>query len=150
LLIAAAAAAAAASANADTEKQPMDHEIHGEFDVKMTPSEGAGGAVGHMTLDKTYHGALSATAKGEMLAHRSSTDGSAVYVAIEEVTGMLEGKSGSFVLHHRGVMTRGERSLSVEVAPDSGTGELAGLTGQMSIDIKDGKHFYGFRYKLPH
>jgi hypothetical protein len=73
-----------------------------------------------------------------------------VYVALERVTGALKGKSGSFVLHHTGIMNRGVPQLSVEVVPDSGTGQLMGLTGKMTINIAaGGKHSYDFEYSLP-
>jgi hypothetical protein len=70
-------------------------------------------------------------------------------VAIEKVTGTLRGRSGSFVLQHLGTMTQGVPQLSVTVVPDSGTGELAGLTGKMNIIIADGKHSYEFEYTIP-
>ena len=82
--------------------------------------------MGRMSLDKQYHGDLEAAAKGEMLSAMTATEGSGVYVAIERVTGKLHGRSGSFVLHHTGTMARGAQQLSIAVAPDSGTGELAG------------------------
>jgi hypothetical protein len=69
-----------------------------------------------------------------------------VYVAVERITGTLHGKSGSFVVQHSGVMTRGAPQLTIKVVPDSGTGELAGLAGTMTIRIADGKHFYELDY----
>jgi hypothetical protein len=71
------------------------------------------------------------------------------YVAVEKVTGSLHGRSGTFMLQHSGTMTRGTPQLSVTVVPDSGTGQLEGLTGKMAINIVDGKHFYDFEYALP-
>ena len=102
-----------------------------------------------MSIDKTFHGDLEATSHGEMLTAMTGVKGSAVYVAIERVTGTLNGKRGSFVLHHRGVMHDGEQELEVIVVPDSGTGELEGISGEMKIRIEDGKHFYDFKYGLP-
>ena len=75
--------------------------------------------------------------------------GSAVYVAIERVTGTLHGHKGSFALHHRGIMTRGQPELTIAVVPDSGTDDLAGISGNLSIEILDKKHFYSFDYTLP-
>ena len=83
-----------------------------------------------------------------MLAVRTDVEGSAGYVAMERVTGTLHGRSGAFTLQHSGTMTRGAQQLSVTVVPDSGTEELAGLAGKMTIDIVDGKHFYSFDYTL--
>jgi hypothetical protein len=128
--------------------------VTGEFEVKVNPqkadnAEAEKAGLGRMSLDKRFHGALDATSTGEMLSLMSEVKGSGVYVAIEKVTGKLEGRSGSFVLHHRGTMTRGVPELSVTVAPDSGTGELAELTGEMQINRPGGKHFYEFSYTLP-
>jgi hypothetical protein len=84
-----------------------------------------------------------------MLAFRSAVKGSAGYVAMERVRGLLNGRTGTFVLQHSGVMVRGEQGLKVTVVPDSGTGELTGLAGSMAIIITDGKHSYEFAYTLP-
>ena len=128
----------------------MTATAKGPFDVKLTPQGAATdpAAVGRMSLDKTFHGDLAGTSVGEMLAVRTAVAGSAGYVAIERVTGSLEGRTGSFVLQHSGTMTRGTPSLTLTVVPDSGTRELTGLAGQMAIDIVDGKHHYRFDYTL--
>lgn len=125
----------------------------GPFEVNMQPLEFSAEAkdgikLGRMSLDKTFNGELSANSKGEMLSAMTSTKGSAGYVVIEQVNGTLSGKKGSFVLQHFGMMKRGEPRLILEVVPDSGTGELTGLSGNMEIIIKDGKHFYEFEYEL--
>jgi len=122
----------------------------GSFDVKLTPAEQvADMPVGRMTIEKEFHGDLEGTSKGQMLmAASSSVQGSAGYVAIEKVTGTLNGRSGSFYLQHTGVMTRGAGDLTITVIPDSGTDELVGLSGKMNIIITDGKHSYEFDYTL--
>ena len=126
--------------------------VTGTFDVKLTPQasddKAEGAALGRMSIEKTYHGDLDATAKGEMLTAGSSVKESGVYVAVERVTGTLQGRKGTFALYHSGVMTRGTPQLSISVVPDSGTGQLTGLTGAMKINIVDGKHFYEFDYTL--
>ena len=131
----------------------MTHQSTGAFDVKMAPqpaeTTAAGDTIGRMLLDKTYHGSLDATGKGQMLAMRTAVDGSAGYVAMELVVGKLDGRSGSFVLQHSGTMNRGARHLLVNVVPDSGTGELTGLSGTMDIIIAEGKHSYHLDYTLP-
>jgi hypothetical protein len=101
-----------------------------------------------MSIDKQFHGDLEASSKGQMLAAMTSVKGSAGYVAIEQVTGSLHGRNGTFVLQHSGTMTRGAPQLIVSVVPDSGTAELAGLTGTMTIIVTDGKHSYEFDYTL--
>jgi hypothetical protein len=128
-------------------------KINGSFEINLSPLENyAPGKdeikLGRMSIDKTFSGELSATSKGEMLSAMTPVEGSAGYVAIEQVTGALSGKQGSFVLQHFGTMNRGENRLILEVLPDSGTGELTGLIGTMEINIKDGQHFYNFDYQL--
>ena len=101
-----------------------------------------------MSIDKQFRGDLEATSKGEMLTAGTDVKGSAGYVAIEHVSGLLHGRSGGFVLQHSGTMTRGVPQLSVTVVPDSGTDQLVGLAGEMTINIADGKHSYAFEYTL--
>jgi hypothetical protein len=126
---------------------------HGSFEVKMSPQpaeESVGDAsIGRMALDKRYHGDLDATGLGQMLATGTAVQGSAGYVAMERVTGTLDGRRGAFNLQHSGTMTRGAPGLSISVVPDSGTDELTGLAGTLAITITDGKHFYDFEYTLP-
>ena len=102
-----------------------------------------------MLLTKKFTGDLAASARGQMLSAGTSTKGSAGYVAIDHVTGMLDGRSGSFLLQHSGSMQRGVPTLSIKVIPDSGTEGLAGIAGTLSINVVDGKHFYDFLYSFP-
>jgi hypothetical protein len=130
----------------------MNATAKGPFDVKLTPQGPATdpAAVGRMSLDKTFHGDIEGTSVGEMLAVRTGVSGSAGYVALERVTGTLAGRKGTFALQHWGLMDKGAPDLKITVVPDSGTGELTGLTGTMTIDIQpDGKHFYALTYALP-
>jgi hypothetical protein len=106
----------------------------------------AEGGLGRMSIDKQFHGDLEGTSKGQMLTAATSVKDSAGYVAIERVTGTLGGRKGSFALQHSGTMARGAPQLTITVVPDSGTGELVGLAGKMTIRIADGKHFYDFEY----
>ncbi|HJQ31988.1 MAG TPA: DUF3224 domain-containing protein [Pyrinomonadaceae bacterium] len=129
----------------------MTTRASGTFEVKLSPQvdgEEGGACVGRMLIDKRFAGDLEATSKGQMLAVRTSTEGSAGYVAMELVTGKLAGRKGSFVLQHTGTMERGAQRLSIEVVPDSGTGELEGLAGRMEIDFSGGGHSYSFDYTL--
>jgi hypothetical protein len=102
-----------------------------------------------MSIDKQFHGDLEATARGQMLTAVTDVKSSAGYVAIERITGTLHGRSGSFVLQHSGIMTSNSQQQTVTVVPDSGTGELVGLTGKMTGKITDGKHSYDLEYTLP-
>jgi len=125
----------------------------GSFSVKLSPqppeAEAAGEAVGRMWIDKRFHGDLDAVSRGQVLAAQGTMKGSAGYVALERVDGSLGGRKGTFVLQHNRTMDRGAPSQSVPVVPDSGTGELTGLTGCMSIVIEGGAHAYTFDYALP-
>ena len=153
----AAQSSSAGSANPQPPKTsapgtPMTAIAKGPFDVRLTPQGTTADptAVGRMTLDKTFRGDLEATSAGEMLAVRTAVAGSAGYVAIERVSGTLAGRTGTFALQHWGIMDRNAPDLRIAVIPDSGTGQLAGLTGTMTIDIQPGgKHFYTFSYTLP-
>ena len=134
----------------------MTKHARGTFEVKMLPQmdQHAGGViadsgtVGRMSLDKHFDGDLQATSRGQMLAVHGDIKGSAGYVAMERVIGMLHGRSGSFALQHSGTMARGASQLVITVVPDSGIGELIGLAGTLAINIVDGKHFYEFDYTL--
>jgi hypothetical protein len=128
-------------------------KISGTFNAILNPIEGYaegenGIKLGRMSIEKTWNGELNAKSRGEMLSAMTSVKGSAGYVAIEQVTGSLSGKKGSFVLQHFGTMDNGEDRLILEVIPDSGTGELKGLTGKMAIRIEEGTHYYDFEYTL--
>lgn len=124
----------------------------GPFEVRRTAypvHAEADGLLGRHALAKVFHGGLEGTSIGEMLSAGTATPGSAGYVAIEKVTGTLDGRSGSFYLEHTGILNRGEGSLHIQVIPDSGTDGLVGLTGTMQIVIAEGgAHSYVFDYKV--
>jgi hypothetical protein len=128
----------------------VNSHARGTFDVRTIPqpADAEGVAVGRLLLDKQFHGDLEATSKGQMLAVRTGVANSAGYVAMEQVRGTLLGRTGTFALQHSGTMNRGEQDLLITVVPDSGTGELAGLTGTMTIIIEGGKHQYDFEFSL--
>lgn len=120
----------------------------GHFEVKVTPVETFADGIGRLSLAKTFHGDIDGTGAGEMMAFRTAVDGSAGYVAMEHVTARVHGRAGGFVLQHYGLMARGEPELVVTIVPDSGTGELAGISGRMTIDpVPD--HAYVLTYQLP-
>lgn len=131
----------------------MTRHAEGPFDVKTTLLPGdeatAETHIGRYLLIKQYHGDLEAASKGEMLAAGELTKGNAGYVAIEQVTGTLSGRAGSFALQHVGVMENGSYRLTVAVVPGSGSGELTGISGTMTITNASGKHSYTFEYVLP-
>jgi Predicted hydrolases or acyltransferases (alpha/beta hydrolase superfamily) len=131
----------------------MTGRASGTFEVEVKPvpayNTSPDAQVARMSIDKKFHGDLEGTSKGEMLTAGSYTKGSAGYVAIERVTGTLNGKKGSFTFQHTATMNRGAPSLSITIVPDSGTDDLVGITGTMNIIMDGGKHSYQFDYSLP-
>lgn len=131
----------------------MQQVARGTFNVKLAPlafeGQGEGSRLGRLSIDKQIAGDLVATTQGQMLSAMTDVKGSAGYVAIEHVEGRLHGREGGFVLQHTGIMDRGMPSLSVTVVPDSGTGELTGISGRFDILIVNGEHRYAFEYTLP-
>lgn len=131
----------------------MDHVATGLFDITLQPqslspvAETTG--LGRLSLDKVFSGDLQGSSQGEMLSFRSSTPGSAGYVAMERVQASLHGRSGSFVLQHSASMAQGQSTQSITVVPDSATAALQGLSGSMQITIDNGQHAYRFVYQLP-
>lgn len=137
---------------ATSEESVVTTRATGTFEVQLAPvpayDSSEGSPLGRMSLDKQFRGDLAGTSKGEMLMASTPVKGSAGYVAIERVSGTLDGRSGAFVLQHSGTMTRGAPQLTVTVVPDSGTDQLVGLAGSMLIIITEGKHLYEFEYTL--
>lgn len=142
LIAASVATHAAHAAGGDT------MQVNGTFDIQMTPQPD-GQPWGRQRLEKVFHGPLEGASTGEMLAVRTAVKGSAGYVALEQVTATLDGRKGTFFLQHSGLMDKGTPALTVTVVPDSGTGQLQGLKGTMTIQAEGGKHTYGFSYSLP-
>ena len=130
----------------------MKMHATGTFEVKVLPLPADDnvdtGGFGRLSIDKQFSGALNGTGKGQMVAGMTAVEGSAAYVALERVSGTLNGRTGTFVLQHTGVMTRGAQELRITVVPDSGTGELTGLAGTMKIIIEGGKHSYELEYTI--
>jgi len=124
--------------------------VSGTFEVEMEPAPAFDEApsVGRMLLRKRFAGPLTGTSRGQMLAVHTDVEGSAAYVALEVIEGTLDDREGTFTFAHLGTMSRGEPGLTVTVVPDSGTGALAGLTGTMTIDVREGVHHYRFDYAL--
>jgi Protein of unknown function (DUF3224) len=136
------------------------HVVHaqGSFEIKMTPDEPTdfekANDIARFTSEKTWHGDFEGLSHGEMITGSTSSTGSMAYVAIERMTGRLNGRQGSFTFTHRATMMKGDApsagELSVVVVPNSGTGELTGIAGSLTIHIDaQGKHTWTFDYSLP-
>jgi hypothetical protein len=128
----------------------MPNHAKGSFNVTITPQDTADDApVARMLLYKEFHGDLEAIAHGEMMAAHEPLSGAGVYVAIDRVTGTLHGKGGSFLIAHRGIRHSEGQQLEIVIVPGSGTGQLAGITGTVGIEIVNKEHFYSVAYELP-
>jgi hypothetical protein len=128
-------------------------EARGGFEVTMKADPHAdsaeGTVLGSMVVKKRFHGDLVASGRGRMLTGMTAVEGSAGYVLLERVKGRLDGRAGSFLLQHFGILDRGVPRQTIEVVPDSGTGELEGLRGRMTIRVVGGVHSYKLEYRLP-
>jgi hypothetical protein len=124
------------------------HTAHGTFEVTLNPlaQDGEESPLGRMSIDKRFAGDLEGTSTGQMLTAQTGVEGSAVYVALERVSGTLHGRRGSFVLQHSGVMVRGQSMLTITIVPDSGTDELEGIAGRLAVTIDNGAHSYDLTY----
>ncbi len=137
----------AAPAAGEREARAMD-EAKGRFEVQVKPVSTAGAAVTRMSLTKRWSGDVEGTSEGEMLSYGSPASGNAGYVAMERVTGSVKGRAGSFAIQQSGTLTGGAPTMTVTVVPGSGTGALAGLSGDMTIDPAAG-HTYVLHFTLP-
>ena len=151
--LAIAAMTLAAPALAQRKGPAVATHASGTFEVTITPQkdEGLGDpTIGRMSVAKQFHGDLEGSSGAQMLTGMSEAiKDSGTYVAVERVRGTLQGRKGSFAVWHSGTMNRGAQSLLITIIPDSGTDQLTGIAGTMTIDIRDGKHFYGIDYSLP-
>ncbi|MGA7475662.1 MAG: DUF3224 domain-containing protein [Thermoplasmata archaeon] len=124
----------------------------GGFEVEMSQDSdndlAEGTTLGSMRVSKRFHGDIDGSSRGRMLTGMTRVDGSAGYVLIERVRGRLQGRSGAFLLQHSGILERGVPRQTIEVVPDSGTGELAGIRGRMTIQISGEAHSYAFDYNF--
>ena len=97
---------------------------------------------------KSFRGEIEGESTAELLMALAGED-SAAYVGMERVSGRVNGRQGSFVYLHTATATGGSRSASGEVVAGSGTGELAGISGRIGIDIlPDGGHVVTLDYEL--
>ena len=126
-----------------TARGPLDVNI--EAEPPFLEQDGL--KLNHNVVRKEFSGDMVGTSEAQMIAAYTGTPGSAGYVAIEHFTGSVGGKSGSFVLQHSGVMNKGDAQLTVTIVPDSGAGEMAGISGTLEIDNDEGQHSYVLDYE---
>jgi len=128
----------------------MSEHANGTFEVKLTPQDDKteDKSMGRMTLEKQWQGEVQGTSTGQMLTGGDVKTGSAGYVAMEKFTGSVKGRKGTLIFQHSATMTSGKGDLMITVVPGSGTEELKGIAGKVTIKIENGKHFYDFEYNL--
>lgn len=133
--------------------ETLSKKATGTFEVKVAPlaaEENVGDPlIGRLSLAKTFSGKMAGTSKGQMLGIGTAVKESGGYVAAERFIGTVDGKKGSFSLQHSGTMQGGKYEMNIIVVPDSGTDELIGIAGKMTIKIEGVKHFYELEYTLP-
>ena len=134
-------------------EQLVPIHVRGTFEVQITPlpaDEYADAAtMGRMRIDKQFSGEMTGTGKGQMITGMGTVKGSAAYSAIERVSGTLNGRSGTFMLQHTGIMHDGAQELTITVVPTSGTGELTGIAGTFALTVDGKVHRYDLAYTLP-
>jgi len=113
----------------------------GTFEANLEPQNDEATPAGRMTIFKEYTGGMVGTGIGQMISKRTES-GTAVYSAIEEFKGTVNGKEGSFTLFHNGVMSSSKQTLEIIIVDGSGTGELEGIQGTLAINQEDGTHSY--------
>ena len=128
----------------------MTSHATGNFEVKLIPQDdkSADKSIGRMSIEKQWHGEIEGSSTGQMLTGGDVNTGSAGYVAMEKFTGTVKGRKGTLILQHSATMTKGKGDLMITVVPDSGTDDLKGIRGKLSIRIENGKHFYDLEYGL--
>jgi uncharacterized protein DUF3224 len=131
----------------------MPRTAQGSFEVKVAPLPAGDGtkatSIARYSLDKTYRGDLEGASAGEMMGVGNPASGTAGYVAIEQITGTLDGRNGSFALQHSSSMMNGNFDINIRVSPGSGTGDLEGIAGTLTIIFESSKHLYRLEYTLP-
>ena len=154
-LLAALCIAAPAASTSLEEKPVVNRVAEGPFEVQVIPqprdAAQSSVAIDRLLLEKRYRGGLDASARGQMLGVQGAVETSGAYVAIERVEGTLDGRRGAFALQHSGTMTKATGyAMDVKIVPDSGTGELTGIAGKLTILIAPGgAHSYKLDYTLP-
>lgn len=119
----------------------------GAFEVKLEPQKDENAPAGRMLINKKYTGDVEGTGTGQMISKRTDR-GVAIYSAIEEFEGSVNGKAGSFTLIHNGYMSSEKQSLEIKILQGSGGGELVNISGSMEIIQKDGEHEFVLNYEM--
>lgn len=100
--------------------------------------------LGRKAGGRDFHGALEGFSTREALPWQLA-DSRGAQTIIERVTGTLHGRSGSFLLKDSAMTDDG---ASFVVVQGSGTGDLTGISGSMTLHFVNGDLFYDFEYSL--
>jgi hypothetical protein len=109
--------------------------------------EGDGPKLTRATVTKTFSGDLEGDSTVEyLMVHRA--DGTATFVGVERVRGKLGGRSGGFVLEHRGTFEGGTAKAICGVITGSATDELTGLQGEGSFEARGREAPFELEYEF--
>ncbi len=121
----------------------------GTFEIERPPGLPEGdGALARHDFTKKFTGSIEGTGVGLMISVGDPASGAAGYVAMEVITGQLDGRRGSFALQQYGTMSADGQRLEYEVVHGSGKGELEGIVGRLDLSVVDGIHHYALEYDL--
>jgi hypothetical protein len=110
--------------------------------------ESAGARLVRVQNTKTYRGGVAGTSETELL-QALTPGGTAAYVAMERVSGHVDGRAGTFVLRHSAVGSAAGGTATIDVVPGSATGQLVGLRGEMTVSRNpEGDHTFTFSYEI--
>jgi hypothetical protein len=131
-----------------TGEHRMKNHAKGTFAIEgwdeTTFDEGGGVKMSRARVTKRFQGDLEGTSVAEITLALAREE-SRAYAGFERIDGRLNGRSGTFVLHHNA----GAESVSWTVLPHSGTGDLAKIRGTFHIVIEPGGgHAYTFDYEV--
>lgn len=109
--------------------------------------QGEGVELSRVHITRTFTGDLEGTATAEILIGKS--EGGGGYTGHDLITGTLNGKAGSFVIQHGGIMGPAGISNAGTIVPGSGSGELEGISGDGTLLAdEEGNHTLTLNYEL--
>ncbi|PNE40580.1 MULTISPECIES: DUF3224 domain-containing protein [Streptomyces] len=113
--------------------QQVERTVQAEFKIvelseSVYDEHAEGPKMSRVLIRKRYEGVIEGTGVAEVLTAQGSAGGG--YVASERIEGTLDGRQGTFVIQHWGLADGADQSSAGSIVPNSGTGELAGITGR--------------------
>lgn len=119
-------------------------------DVTPEPAVTTALPVSVATMEKRFDGEIAGRAVTVFTSAYDQDAGVGTYVAMESFEGSLHGRAGAFGFVHSASTSGSDRSAEfLGVVPESGTGDLAGITGTGGIAVDpDGTHRIWLDYEL--